>query len=105
MLIDVLICMFLLLLTKDFNFLLNCFHNCGQYMAHVVTGNYILSERVPKLKSRIDHVNTLDKDGLKHLLKAKGLYDLINLLDLHGDDLDLVHKVLDIIDKMLNAEC
>lgn len=36
---------------------------------NIVTGNYILSDRVPKLKSRIDHVNTLDKDGLKTLYK------------------------------------
>lgn len=36
---------------------------------NIVTGNYILSERVDKLKSRIDHVNTLDRDGLKTLYK------------------------------------
>lgn len=32
---------------------------------NIVTGNYILTDRVPKLKSRIDHVNTLDKAELK----------------------------------------
>lgn len=36
---------------------------------NIVTGNYILSDRVLNLKSRIDHVNTLDKDGLKVLYK------------------------------------
>jgi hypothetical protein len=36
---------------------------------NIVTGNYILTERVEKLKSRIDHVNSLDKDGLKTLYK------------------------------------
>ncbi len=36
---------------------------------NIVTGNYILSDRVPKLKSRIDQVNTLDKEGLKTLYK------------------------------------
>lgn len=36
---------------------------------NIVTGNYILSDRVSKLKSRIDHVNTLDRDGLKTLYK------------------------------------
>lgn len=36
---------------------------------NIVTGNYILSDRVEKLKSRIDHVNTLDRDGLKTLYK------------------------------------
>ena len=32
---------------------------------NIVTGNYILTDRVSKLKSRIDHVNTLDKAELK----------------------------------------
>lgn len=36
---------------------------------NIVTGNYILTDRVEKLKSRIDHVNSLDKDGLKTLYK------------------------------------
>ncbi len=36
---------------------------------NIVTGNYILSDRIPKLKSRIDQVNTLDKEGLKTLYK------------------------------------
>lgn len=36
---------------------------------NIVTGNYILTDRVNKLKSRIDQVNQLDKDGLKTLYK------------------------------------
>tara|TARA_B110000211_G_scaffold230605_1_gene290420 strand:- start:1758 stop:2309 length:552 start_codon:yes stop_codon:yes gene_type:complete len=36
---------------------------------NIVTGNYILTERVERLKSRIDHVNSLDRDGLKTLYK------------------------------------
>lgn len=36
---------------------------------NIVTGNYILTERVAGLKERIDHVNTLDKDGLKTFYK------------------------------------
>ena len=36
---------------------------------NIVTGNYILSDRVERLKSRIDHVNSLDRDGLKTLYK------------------------------------
>ena len=36
---------------------------------NIVTGNYILADRVSDLKSRIDQVNVLDKDGLKMLYK------------------------------------
>ena len=36
---------------------------------NIVTGNYILTERVESLKTRIDHVNSLDKEGLKILYK------------------------------------
>jgi len=36
---------------------------------NIVTGNYILTERVESLKGKIDHVNSLDKDGLKTLYK------------------------------------
>jgi hypothetical protein len=36
---------------------------------NIVTGNYISSDRVSALKSRIDQVNVLDKDGLKLLYK------------------------------------
>jgi len=36
---------------------------------NIVTGNYITTDRVLKLKSRIDHVNTLDRDGLKSFYK------------------------------------
>lgn len=36
---------------------------------NIVTGNYILTDRVERLKSRIDHVNTLDRVGLKTLYK------------------------------------
>lgn len=36
---------------------------------NIVTGNYILTKRVDKLQSRIDMVNSLDKDGLKTLYK------------------------------------
>ncbi len=35
----------------------------------IVTGNYLLSENVEKLKSRIDHVNGLEKDELKQFYK------------------------------------
>ncbi len=35
----------------------------------IVTGNYLLSENVHKLQSRIDHVNSLDKDELKRFYK------------------------------------
>lgn len=35
----------------------------------IVTGNYLLSENVHKLKSRIDHVNSLDRDALKLFYK------------------------------------
>lgn len=35
----------------------------------IVTGNYLLTENVEKLKSRIDHVNSLDKVALKQLYK------------------------------------
>jgi len=35
----------------------------------IVTGNYLLTENVVKLKSRIDHINSLDRDGLKLLYK------------------------------------
>lgn len=31
----------------------------------IVTGNYLLTKNVDKLKSRIDHVNSLDKEELK----------------------------------------
>lgn len=34
---------------------------------NVVTGNYIKTDRISRLKSRIDEVNSLDKDGLKKL--------------------------------------
>ncbi len=34
---------------------------------NIITGNYIKNERIEKLKSRIDQVNSLDKDGLKEL--------------------------------------
>lgn len=36
---------------------------------NIITGNYIRTDRVSKLKSRIDQVNSLDKDGLKLLYK------------------------------------
>lgn len=36
---------------------------------NIITGNYIKTDRVSKLKSRIDMVNSLDKDGLKKLYK------------------------------------
>tara|TARA_B100000767_G_C19712325_1_gene513348 strand:+ start:730 stop:1239 length:510 start_codon:yes stop_codon:yes gene_type:complete len=36
---------------------------------NIVTGNYILTERVESLRSKIDHVNSLDRDGLKTLYK------------------------------------
>jgi hypothetical protein len=36
---------------------------------NIVTGNYILTERVESLKTRIDHVNSLDREGLKILYK------------------------------------
>jgi hypothetical protein len=36
---------------------------------NIVTGNYIHSDRVSDLKSRLDQVNVLDKDGLKMLYK------------------------------------
>lgn len=35
----------------------------------IVTGNYLLTENVDKLKSRIDHVNSLDKEALKLFYK------------------------------------
>lgn len=35
----------------------------------IVTGNYLLTENVDKLKSRIDHVNSLDKVELKKYYK------------------------------------
>lgn len=35
----------------------------------IVTGNYLLTENVVKLKSRIDHVNSLDKEALKLFYK------------------------------------
>ena len=36
---------------------------------NIITGNYILTNRVEKLKQRIDQVNSLDKVGLKLLYK------------------------------------
>jgi len=36
---------------------------------NIITGNYIKTDRVSKLKNRIDTVNSLDKDGLKKLYK------------------------------------
>ena len=36
---------------------------------NIVTGNYIVTDRVERLKSRIDQVNSLDVDGLKTLYK------------------------------------
>ena len=36
---------------------------------NIVTGNYILTERVESLMGKIDHVNSLDRDGLKILYK------------------------------------
>jgi hypothetical protein len=36
---------------------------------NIITGNYILTDRVDKLKKRIDQVNSLDKVGLKQLYK------------------------------------
>ncbi len=36
---------------------------------NIITGNYILSNRVDRLKKRIDQVNHLDKVGLKQLYK------------------------------------
>lgn len=35
----------------------------------IVTGNFLLTENVVKLQSRIDHVNSLDKDELKLFYK------------------------------------
>jgi len=35
----------------------------------IITGNYLLAENVTKLKSRIDHVNSLDKVALKMFYK------------------------------------
>jgi hypothetical protein len=41
----------------------------NDFSYNIVTGNYILADRVPDLKSRIDQVNGMDKDGLKILYK------------------------------------
>ncbi len=36
---------------------------------HIISGNYLYTENVPKLKARIDHVNSLNKDELKRFYK------------------------------------
>lgn len=35
----------------------------------IISGNVILNQNVPSLRSRIDQINSLDKDGLKQLYK------------------------------------
>ena len=35
----------------------------------IASGNAILTENVDALKSRIDHINSLDKEGLKDMYK------------------------------------
>lgn len=40
----------------------------GHY--HVITGNYVLNENIPKLKERIEYINSLDKEELKAYYKS-----------------------------------
>lgn len=44
----------------------------------VVTGNYIKNDKIDIVKNKIDHVNTLDKDGLKEYYKQARLNSVIS---------------------------
>lgn len=43
----------------------------GEECYHVISGNLIDNERIPKLKSSLDHINSLNRDELKELYKTQ----------------------------------
>lgn len=44
----------------------------------IITGNYINNDKIPVVKQKIDHVNTLDKEGLKEYYKQARLNSVIS---------------------------
>lgn len=55
---------------------------------YVITGNYILNTNTDKVSAKIDHINTLDQEGLKQLYKETRLTTTIS--DAGGAGLGLI---------------
>lgn len=45
---------------------------------HIFTGNIIVNNKISIVKDKIDHINTLDKEGLKSLYKTARLNSVIS---------------------------